>query len=717
MAPKTPDESQDDLSARRRERQARETTKQTPSSPQSDAQPGDRVDFGAFVSNSVRSSADRLKGTTSGTSATRRSKREDAPKATPPTRSERPSRYWRDSLREKTGEDVSVQGTSSRRFLYRGGAPQDGDASYDDTNAGGAGNGGGGGDWRRFLNPGDGDGPNQPILWYFLVGLLLLAILIFLLVRFIGGDDDAADDPDDTPVPTMVIDQDAVSTPTADTDDGQEDADAPTETPGIRRGGDNQRLQPGEDAEGTPTSRLTGEGELALAGTPIAVSPLADECSDRCLVRVRAEDTIEVLAKTGIRPSFLEDEIAWAVITPEQVSYLDVDADLDVIRDDADTQSLYVLKVPSGVDDAMVHNYGAVLDETDDYRLVEFQMIPARVRTLIDWGFMVTKVSPAPPVGDGEGRRTARADDRFAFQAEQASSGNVQQVDAGEKTALSDLQLGLLMGQVSPGNIQRNIKTIQGLGAMDGSALGTRYYSQPGNQIAADYLFQELESYGLNVWYEDFLTPEGILLVNVVAEIPGADESSVYGVMAHFDSINEDDNRLAPGADDNASGLAVNLEIARVLGQYELQHPVRFVFVNAEEVNILGAIAWARQANAENLNVEGVFNIDSVGSPNQGRLIVLNSDGSSDWMQDVLVKVNNDYGLGQEFMRRELSEEIVADDNMVREAGIDAVLIARELYGWSSIHHTSDDVIENVSMENVLSATYLVILAVATLAE
>ena len=183
------------------------------------------------------------------------------------------------------------------------------------------------------------------------------------------------------------------------------------------------------------------------------------------------------------------------------------------------------------------------------------------------------------------------------------------------------------MGAVDRDGLETTIDDLSSTGELDNSGVGTRYYTLPGNQIAADYLYQELESYGLEVWYEDFVTWDGILLVNVVAQAPGRDESEMYAVMSHFDSFNTTTPRQAPGADDNATGIAVNLETARVLAGYELQHPVRFVFVNAEEVGIIGAQEWARAANAKGLPVRGVLNVDSVGSSRQGQYIATNADG------------------------------------------------------------------------------------------
>ncbi|HEV2073682.1 MAG TPA: M28 family metallopeptidase [Thermomicrobiales bacterium] len=679
MPPKSQDDHQDNTVSRRtysaKPGDSGENAKPSPS----EGGGGDRTDFGAFVSRSVRSSADRFKGVAQDADAggpTEQQGTTPLPRSSP--RRERPSRYWRDSLRENTGEDVTAAGPSNRRFVGRPGdeggrVPSAGDGGDD---------GGNGAWWQGLTGSGAGNGPGRSLLALVIVGVLVLLLLIFLLTRLLGGDDQQqVDEPVNTPVPTQEIvpGVDIGGTPAGPTPT-EGSVEEPTETSEIRRGGDNQLG--GEDQEGTPGAQVEEDGD-------VAESPLARECSGQCLIRVQADNLSRLMEETGNRPSFAGDEIAWVVATPEQVSLLDADAEIELVQDERETLDLYVVTVPEGEDPALVNGYGDIIDESGPYRLIEFDEIPARVATLANSGYNVTKVAPAPPTEE---------------------DGN------DELPPLSDASADSLMGQVSSSNITEIIADLQRSGAPDGSNLGTRYYTYPGNQIAADYLYRQLESYGLKVWYEDFLTPEGILLVNVVAEVPGEDDSSVYAVMSHFDSINNSDPSIAPGADDNSSGMAVNLEIARILANYELEHPVRFIFVNAEEVGILGANVWARTANTEGVEVKGVFNIDSVGAERQGRYMIINSDAGSRWMKNLLIETNDAYGLGQ-IIQSEESTEIVADDNMVRDQGIDAVMIARELYGWTPIHHSVDDVAGKVSIDNVQSMTYLVLLSLVQLVQ
>lgn len=655
----------------------------------------DDVDFGAFVSERVRSASERLKsGQPSGTPSSRipdpgPSTPEPAEASEPtPIRRRRPSRYWRDSLKQQTGDEIEEEtGESSQRFL--GGASSrryEDEGTHDDEETGSGGNGNGGEWWRRYMSPEDGDG-NQRLILLSLAALIILAILIFGLTRLFGDGDDGGEDPVPTPTESVIErtgpggGDTEVSTPPVTTGpvDETEEPEA-TETPEIRRGGDNQLAPPGgDDDDETPgASRDSYESEVARA------------CTAECLIRLISPDATDILEETGNRPSFVGGDVAWAVVDPDEAEELHGEAEIALVADSHETYNLYVITSPDGaVDPAVGAQYGEVIDTIGVHALVAFNQVPAPISSLVSAGYEVHKLMPAPP--------------------ESVASG-------GDREPLDVDRAGELIDQVDSRRIERTIADLMAIGELDNSGLGTRYYALPGNQIAADYLFQELESYGLEVWFEDFISWDGLLLVNVVAELPGRDDSQAFAVMSHFDSFNNTTSpRQAPGADDNATGMAVNLETARILADWELEHPVRFVFVNAEEVGIQGATAWAKRANSSGVNIGGVLNVDSVGSARQGPYVVTNADNGSSWLQGVMSDVNERYGLGQVIQHLQ-DDVIVADDNMVRDEGIPAVMIARELYGWTPFHHTPEDTMANVSIDSVTTMTYLTLLTTVHLA-
>ena len=497
------------------------------------------------------------------------------------------------------------------------------------------------------------------------------------LTRIFSDDGDNGGDVDLTPVATETID--IQSTPEEGPTDLTDGVDVPEETeePEIPRGGDNQRGE--SDGEPPPDVEATEVASVELT------SEIARACSGFCLVRMEGPNQQAALDESGARVSWEDGDISWVVVTPVQAEILQRTHTLTHIANEPQTYNLYIVKASADHNQRdIVAPHGTIIDFVDRYYLVRWNSVPAIVKPVTDWGYAVWKIAPAQPEVIAETQVNGPARDASGW---------------------------ALLEEVRPDNVERVINELAYMGELDDSGVGSRHYRYPGNQIAADYPYQELESYGLTVWFEDFLMWDGYLLVNVVAEIPGNDDSEVYGIMAHFDSMNNDNPRHAPGADDNASGLAVTLEVARILAGYELEHPVRIALVNAEEEGLFGAIYWARDIKRSGVNVVGVYNVDSVGSVRNRPYIITNSDSESSWMQRHLSNINSTYSL-QETLDHKQTKDIVADDNFVRAEGVPAIMVARELFGATEIHHTVNDVPTNVSMGGVVDTTYIILLAV-----
>ncbi|MCH8287410.1 M20/M25/M40 family metallo-hydrolase [candidate division KSB1 bacterium] len=112
------------------------------------------------------------------------------------------------------------------------------------------------------------------------------------------------------------------------------------------------------------------------------------------------------------------------------------------------------------------------------------------------------------------------------------------------------------------------------------------------------------------------LGEETHLLVNVVAILPGRTDNVRYIVNGHYDSRGSngtDGEVTAPGANDDASGTIVMMELARVLSQYEFDHTLMFVADDGEEQGLLGAHHMAQTAIDEGWEIGGVFADDIVG--------------------------------------------------------------------------------------------------------
>ena len=95
---------------------------------------------------------------------------------------------------------------------------------------------------------------------------------------------------------------------------------------------------------------------------------------------------------------------------------------------------------------------------------------------------------------------------------------------------------------------------------------------------------------------------------NVVATVAAEKPEPPLIVAAHFDTVEQ-----SPGADDNASGLAVLLETARLVQTQAFRRPVRFIAFNLEEENLLGSSAYADHLRRKGAEIAGAIVLECVG--------------------------------------------------------------------------------------------------------
>jgi hypothetical protein len=105
---------------------------------------------------------------------------------------------------------------------------------------------------------------------------------------------------------------------------------------------------------------------------------------------------------------------------------------------------------------------------------------------------------------------------------------------------------------------------------------------------------------------------------NIFAVLPGLDTSdkSIIIVEAHIDSRCEnvcDTASLAQGMEDNGSGTALVLELARVMSEYSYNHTIVFMLTTGEEQGLYGAQAFATYAHQNGISIKGVLNNDVIG--------------------------------------------------------------------------------------------------------
>ena len=168
-------------------------------------------------------------------------------------------------------------------------------------------------------------------------------------------------------------------------------------------------------------------------------------------------------------------------------------------------------------------------------------------------------------------------------------------------------------------------------------AFRTRYIYTDSNTATVDWLAQKFLAWG----YTDVTLPTFMysqtVLENVKAVKQGyAEPDKVIVIGGHFDSITYGQpttaSQYAPGADDNATGTALTLELARILANIPTRKTIIFMPFNAEEVGLVGSRAAASDFRTAGTNIELMLNWDMVAHDDLGsRRLNLSSTRSPLW--------------------------------------------------------------------------------------
>ena len=193
-------------------------------------------------------------------------------------------------------------------------------------------------------------------------------------------------------------------------------------------------------------------------------------------------------------------------------------------------------------------------------------------------------------------------------------------------------QIQKIVSEVSASNIETIIKKLVGFGTRH--TLSETESDTRGIGAARRWIKSEFERYSreaggrLQVEFDEFMQepvrriPTATKIVNVVATLPGTQPESkdrIYVVSGHYDSCvcaqdSLDGTSDAPGANDDASGTAAVMEMARVMSKYKFDATLVFIAVAAEEQGLNGSTHWAEMAKQKNLNIAGMITNDIIGS-------------------------------------------------------------------------------------------------------
>jgi Zn-dependent M28 family amino/carboxypeptidase len=173
----------------------------------------------------------------------------------------------------------------------------------------------------------------------------------------------------------------------------------------------------------------------------------------------------------------------------------------------------------------------------------------------------------------------------------------------------------------------------------------TRHTYAEGNTEAGDWLFAYFSSLGLEVERHQF-TFGSYTEDNIIARIPGRTlPDEIVAISGHFDCTSEQPLVLAPGADDDASGIAGVLEAAQIFRDYEFDRTLEFMCFNGEEQGRQGSKAIAADYLAAGKDLVAVVNSDMIGywPTGWGRDLDVAYEPVSQWLADEVIAACESY--------------------------------------------------------------------------
>lgn len=192
-----------------------------------------------------------------------------------------------------------------------------------------------------------------------------------------------------------------------------------------------------------------------------------------------------------------------------------------------------------------------------------------------------------------------------------------------------DSEISDMLNQVSSDTVAKNIITLAEFGTRH--TLSETESDTFGIGAARRWIKSEMERYSresdnrLDVEFHRFeqeptrRITDPVEIVNIVATLPGTDpdDDRIFVVSGHYDSRASnvmDAESLAPGANDDASGTAAVMEMARVMSHYEFPATLVFMAVAGEEQGLFGANKWAEEAAEQGKNIAGMITNDIIGN-------------------------------------------------------------------------------------------------------
>ena len=250
-----------------------------------------------------------------------------------------------------------------------------------------------------------------------------------------------------------------------------------------------------------------------------------------------------------------------------------------------------------------------------------------------------------------------------------------------QTTITRDPSIEQMVKEISPDSLRSYIQTMVNFGTRN--TLSTQTEKKRGIGAARLYVLQKFnqfaaQSNGRLTAIIDTTTLQAdkrrvdttLLLGNVLATLKGTDpaDNRVFIISGHLDAMRTnvmDRVGDAPGANDDASGVAAVMECARIMSKRNFGATIIFLAVSGEEQGLLGSTYMATKSKKEILNIEAVLNNDIMGSNNSNETNNINntqvrvfSEGLPAYELDKNAKAIRQLGLENDGKSRQLARYV-----------------------------------------------------------
>ena len=237
---------------------------------------------------------------------------------------------------------------------------------------------------------------------------------------------------------------------------------------------------------------------------------------------------------------------------------------------------------------------------------------------------------------------------------------------------------------------------------------------QPGNDMAANYIKERLEGYGLTV-YDQWFSGTGRNVYGI--QLGTLYPNKQYIICAHYDDMPS--GTTAPGADDNGSGTCAVLEAARIFTQYESEYTIIYALWDEEEQGLVGSDYYAQQAYTAGDSIMGVLNMDMIAWDSNSDYVAeihTRSIANSNDLTNLMISTNSLYTIGANLNTINPGSG-ASDQASFWNRGYGAILLIENYYGgdFNAYYHTVNDLISHYNQEYYFRLSKLTFATLATL--